>query len=387
MNRDRQRGAVFLGICVFLVYGMFVLRKYEAYTFTRYDPGWMICAVMSIVGDGDLDLRNQLANDPNRAADQTSRGARGEWYPLHEYLMAVVTVPFYLLLGVNGCLLFNLVILTLLMLLLYRICLCHLDSLSAFTAVALTAFASLFTEYSYSYSLDVFSTFMLVLSYYVIIRTRCFLGGIAWGLAVYARLANAVTLVGVLPFLVTNGWSWPGRTERDTSVGNAVQRAKPVFLFLVGCVPAAICLLGANWWMYGSPFLTSYERWQRFPAGSAVVSTQMSAFSCSVVERLPGVLLDTQSGLIVGGPLMIAAVIYGVRSYWHEAPREALLVALTCAAQIYMYSKYCLAVPGSPGNRYLMPVVALCAVPLGFAVRDCFSRSSRDRRGGQGGAA
>jgi hypothetical protein len=76
--------AQFLAVCLLLVYGLYVVRRLEpGFTFAKADPGWMITTVMSIVEDGDLDLRNQLRNDPEEAADQTSQGKAGQWYPLH----------------------------------------------------------------------------------------------------------------------------------------------------------------------------------------------------------------------------------------------------------------------------------------------------------------
>ena len=67
-------------------------QRYEPFAFALYDPGWMVSTVMSITEDGGLDLRDQLQNDPSQAADQTSLGKNGEWYPLHEFIMPVVAL-------------------------------------------------------------------------------------------------------------------------------------------------------------------------------------------------------------------------------------------------------------------------------------------------------
>lgn len=79
---------------------------------------------MSIVEDGDLDLGNQLHNNPSQPADQTSQGKNGEWYPLHEFPMPVLTVSFYLLFGINGCLIFNVIVSISLMILVLP---CHIN--------------------------------------------------------------------------------------------------------------------------------------------------------------------------------------------------------------------------------------------------------------------
>lgn len=367
--------------CLSLVYAMFALHRYEPFTFTKYDPGWMVRTVMSIVEDGDLDLRNQLGNDPKRASDQTSQGVAGEWYPVHEYLMPILTVPFYVLLGINGCLVFNILVVILLMLALYHLCNRHADCQSSFTAVVLTAFPTLFLEYSYSYSLDVFSAFALVLAYLLAVRNRFFLAGLAWGFAVYARLANCVTAVGFLPFLIMAGWSGHRRMQGAPSITTPFKQGGPVARFLLGGLGPGSCYLLGNWWMFGSPFVTSYDRWQHFVDGHPVINTLRSGFTCPVIERLPKVLLDTQSGLLIGGPLIIVAVGYGIHSLWREARDEAILMILTCGATIALFSKYCEGHPGTPGNRYLMPVVALCAIPLALALRNCFFKHGNRTEG------
>src|SRR5262245_39360339 len=148
----------------------------------------MVSTVMSIVEDRDLDLRNQLHNDPNQAADQTALGVNGEWFPLHEYLMPVMTVPLFLLGGINGCLFFNVIVNCALMMLLYYLCARHVQPLTAFVAVTLIAFSTLFLDYSYSYSLDVFAAFLLVAAYSSLVSGRPVLAGFVWGLAVLGRM-------------------------------------------------------------------------------------------------------------------------------------------------------------------------------------------------------
>jgi hypothetical protein len=146
--------------------------------------------------------------------------------------------------------------------------------------------------------------------------------------------------------------------------------------FLLGAAAPALCLLLGNWWMFGSPFVTSYDRWQHFVNGRSVLSTLRSSFNCSLIERVPKVLLDAQSGLLIGAPLIVVALGYGIRSLWREARQEAALIILICIAEVALYSKFCASFPGSPGNRYLMSVVALLSVPLTMALRNCFHNNS-----------
>jgi len=359
-----QRILGFLIVCLILVYGMHVVQEYKPWTFALYDPGWMVSTAMSIAEDGDLDLRNQLKNDPSQAADQTSLGKNGQWYPLHEFLMPLATVPFFMAFGINGCLIFNVLILTLSMVLLFKLCARHVDAQRAFIATVLTAFQTLFLSYAYSYSLEVFGTFLLLVAYWCAVKCKPMVTGFVWGLATYARLANAVTMIGFLIFLYCN----TNRKNRRQSAGRA-----DWVMFLLGGAPLGICFFATNWFMFGSPMTTSYDRWQHFVNGQGVVSSQRGAFSFSILERLPNLLMDQKSGLLIGAPLIILAIVFGMRPLWHKARDEAILLILTCCSLILLFSKYSYAVPGTTGNRYLMPVVALCAIPLAFAVQNCFA--------------
>jgi hypothetical protein len=374
MLAKKPRIIVFLVVCLILVYGMYVARQFNGFDFARYDPGWMVSTVMSLVEDGDLDLRNQLHNDPAQAADQTSLGENGQWYPLHEFLMPVLTVPFYLAFGIYGCLIFNVLVSILLMLTLFELCCRHVDFQSAFAAIILTAFTTLFLNYTYSYSLDVFSTFLLVLAYWCVVRRRFLPAGFVWGMATLSRLSIAITLPGFIAYLLlVADFSFKSNSKgRTPGIQTLSKKMRPAVSFLTGGFPLAICFLLSNWLMFGSPATTSYDRWQQFVNGQSVVSSQRGAFSCSFVENLPKTLIDQKSGLLIGAPLIIVSVAFGLGPFWRKARNETILLLITSGSLIVLFSKYCYAVPGGVGNRYLMPVVALFAIPLGLAIANCF---------------
>jgi hypothetical protein len=359
---EKARVRTFLIICVLLVYGTFVVREFRDYNFALYDPGWMVSTVMSIVEDGDLDLRNQLKHDPGLAADQIALGKDGQWFPLHEFVMPVVTVPFYFAFGIFGCLIFNIIISVLLIIAVFELCSRHVAYQSAWIAAALTAFTTLFLNYTYSYSLDVFGAFLLVVAYWCLVKRRFLSAGIFLGLATYARFANAVAIIGFVLFILLE-IVHPAAGEKS-----GFKRILPVLYFVAGGLPAAVCFMVTNWLMFGSPTTTGYDRWLHFVNGQAVITQQSGAFSCSILENLSGVLMAKKSGLMTGAPLILVAVAFGVRGFWAKARNEAVLGAAVSVALIALFSMYCNAVPGEPGNRYLMPVVALCAIPLAFAV-------------------
>ncbi len=380
MRVPEPRTSLFLFICLTLVYGAHVIHEYKPYTWAHADPGWMVSTVMSIVEDHDLDLRNQLHNDPNQAADQTSLGKNGEWYPLHELLMPVLTVPFYILLGIDGCLVFNVLVSILFMIVIFQLCSRHVSTESAFAGTVLIAFPTLFLDYTYSYSLDVFSAFLLILAYWCAVSRRFVLTGFVWSLAIYARLPNVVTLAGLLPFLLLPLQEDDPQAARSRNSGRVLGRVRPCLLSLAGAVPVALCFVTSNWLMFGSAFTTSYDRWQHFVGGNqAVVTSQRGAFSCSLLDRLPGVLADPKSGLLIGAPLILVALAFGARSFWQKARSEMIMLSLVSLALLILFGKYCNSYPGTLGNRYLMPIAALSALPLSMAIQTCFEVSGMER--------
>ena len=367
----------FLLFCLLLVYGMYVMRRLEpGYTFAKYDPGWMVFTVMSIVDDGDLDLRNQLQNNPKNTADQTSRGLKGQWYPLHEYMMAYLCVPFYITMGIIGCLIFNVLISIALMMLLYDLCCQYMDRKIGFIAVALTSFGTLFLNYTYSFSLDVFGAFILVIAYRTALGKNIALSGFVWGIAVLGRTANIVTAPAFGLYVL-----WCAATHKGC---NSISR-KPIIRkmavacghFMLGMMPALLLMGVANWKMYGKPWIISYSRWQHFIEGKFIISSQGNAFTASLRERIPLVLFDRKEGLFSGDPLLIFALAFGLLPLWQRSKKEAFLLTMIILSFIILYSKYTPWNMGG-GNRYLMPVMALGAVPLGFAIKKAFSRSKEE---------
>ena len=369
----KNRSAIFLFICLFLAYGAHIVHEYEPYTYAHADPGWMVSTVMSIVEDHDLDLRNQLMNDPNQAADQTSLGQNDEWYPLHEILMPILTVPFYVVFGINGCLIFNMLVCILFMISLFHLCARHVDYPIAFLATVLTAFSSTVIHYTYSYSLDVFSAFLFILAYWCAVQKRFFRTGLVWGLAVYSRFPLIVTLVGLICFLFLEALASRDPEVETVPHARYAHRIRPFLATVAGALPVLFSFLITNWLMFGSPFTTSYDRWRHTLNGQTVTSSQMGAFTCALIERLPITLLDPKTGLLIGAPLLLIAVAFGTRPFWKRARNEMILASLTAAALVILFTKYCNSFPGSVGNRYLIPVIALSSVPLAMALQNCFN--------------
>lgn len=336
----------------------------------------MVTTVISLVEDRDLDLRNQLKNDPEEAGDQTAQGSKGEWYPLHEYFMSFVTIPFYVLLGVPGCLVFNVLLVIVLQMILYDLCCHYVDHHSAFAAVVLTGLTTLLLDYTYSYSIDVFAAFWLVASYWGMVHRKFMVSGIIWGLSVFARVTNLVTAPAFAAFLFLEVFEF--KKEGTIPENSRLQKLlKCTGLFLLGVIPGALMIALMNWNMFGSPFMISYYRWQHFVGGAAVLSSQENSFSVSFINGLPAVLFDRGQGLFFRAPTLLLALPFGLRQFWHCARNDTVLYVSILVTMVGLFSKYELWAFGG-GYRYLVSVAVLGALPLSFAIAKLRGPSAAD---------
>ena len=326
----------------FVLYAIYSCARYEPYTFTRADPAWMAQAVVSLAQDRDLDLRNQLNNDPARAADQTALGARGEWYPLHEPVLAVVALPFFLGAGINGLLLFNLLCAAATQTLLFLLCARFTSPLLALGATLLIGVGTLFLVYSYSFSQDLWGALLTIAAFAAVVDRRPTLGGALFGLAIVSRYVMAAAAPGLLLICAANH-------------GAQLRR------FVLAGIPFAIALLISNWWCYGSPWQTSYHHWQRYVGGSLHLANQLeTTFVKPWIAGIGTLLLDPVSGFrgsLPMWPLVVAGLALGTRD------RTLLAVALISFGHLILFSRF-EGFPGTPGNRYLMVVVGLAALPI-----------------------
>lgn len=347
----------------FIAYCGFSAHRYEPYTFTKGDPAWMAQTVISLASDGDIDLRNQLNNDPARAADQTARGRDGAWMPLHEPTLAVVSLPFYLAGGINGLLLFNILCAATLQTLIFLICRHVASPLLAFAATLLTGFTTLFLNYSYSYSLDLWGATLVVASFAALLNRRPTLGGALLGFAILSRHVTIVAAPGILLLL------W---------FAEADERHKSLLRFILGGLPFAAILFAYNIWAFGSPWQTSYHFWQLHTDGALRVVDQLhTTFVNPWKTGIISLVVDERSGLrgsIPAWPLLLAGMLFSFRK--HSGVMLSLLV-ITLGHLLFFcrFEGY----PGAPGNRYLMPVVALSALPIAALLQGLKARFQREK--------
>lgn len=349
-------------VLLLCVYGTYCLAIYRPFSFADNDPGWQIEAVRSLVADRDLDLRNQLNNDPAQAQDQTARGVRGEWYPLHEFLLAFIALPFYLAIGINGCLILNVLLACLIFSGSFLLCRIWASNMSSLAAALFVGSSPFFMQYSYSFSIDVLGCCLAVWAFLAVAEGKSLLGGALCGLAVLAR-NSYVVLLPVVVLLIC--------------LRKPAGRVSHLLCLLLGGAPLLALLLGLNWWMYGGLLQTSYHHWLVFNGSALVESSQESSFKLAHLSSFGSFLFNSSTGLLVTAPALIVGLPLGARLLWLRKPAEALALAFCCLLLLLFFGSFSPAFPGAFGNRYLMLIGAFSAAPLAAAL-DNIARTGPD---------
>lgn len=328
---------------------------YEAFTFTKYDPGWMVTAVQSLAEDGDLDLSNQLSENPALAEDQIAIGVDGEWFPVHEILICFAALPFYFLLGINGCLLFNFLVAWGTAVGAYLLCRKFYNEPLSFIAAMLTCVGTILYRYSYSFSIELLGTFFITFSLLSALNRRWLSAGALFGLSVWARLGN---FAAAPAFLILVYFSIRGSNKS----------AKPIIKFFAGAGPLALVWFYMNWLMFGSPLSTSYDNWAVNTGAGLTISSQRELFSASGITNIPRLIFDLKIGLLSSFPLTPIALLIGLPVLWKTHRHIAWFIVSISIVYLLFFSVYAGTLRGGGGNRHMMPLAVLYCLPLAAAL-------------------
>lgn len=361
--KRRNDSAVFLTLLVFtaIIYAGALLWRYQPYTYLYYDPGWSAETTRSLLEDADLDLRNQLSFDPQAAGDQTALGVRGEWYPLHEILLPLVSIPFYAVFGVNGFLLCNYLIGLMLVAGCYQTAARFSDPKPAFFAALATGLSPVTIEYVYSFSIDLFGAALLIWAFDFAVGRMWFRCGLAFGAAVFARIINMFAAPAFLAAALLC---------RIKTEGIGGSRFNCLLRLAAGGMPFAVALLAANQHMFGGPLEFSYRHWIFPGSGSLNPVDQTKMFELNLFSNGWRALFDGRSGLFAGSPFAALAIVFGLGPLFRRNRPAFHLVCGISLCLLIGVATYNRPFPGAPGNRYLLGITAVSTLPLAL----CFQR-------------
>jgi hypothetical protein len=288
-----------------------------------------------------------------------SLGKNGAFYPKHPILLAVVALPFYVMAGDRGLLAFNLLQLCALVLVMWIGARRYAPDWVACALMLWFAFGTLLRPAAYNFAPDVLSTLLVASGVVALLYGRVLTGGVLLGLSVWAKWTNLVFLPVAAGTLAVRR-DWRGLVRFGAASG----------------VPV-LGLLGLDWHMFGSPFVTPYDRvvivkhvrW-------AVEPSHRTFFTVPFWRGLWTQLTDARMGLVRAAPPVLLAVP-GFVALFRRDRIATLLVGGACVAQLAMFAKYEQWAVSSYGPRFLLSVVALSALPAAAALGFVFKRLQR----------
>ena len=144
--------------------------------------------------------------------------------------------------------------------------------------------------------------------------------------------------------------------------------------WLAFAAPLLACLLALaaqNAWMFGSPWVTPYDRViGSFRNGEPVLELSHRAmFDEPFLAGLWAQLTDRSMGLVVSGPHILFAPL-GLVLLWRRNRADTLLLAGMCLALVVLFAPYGLWRESKFGHRFLMTVVVLSALPAALVLSE-----------------
>jgi len=351
-----------------LLYLSIVASGYDGGPYLRGDCPYYLATAQSLWSDHDLDLSNQLPPPLSLHSGDVALDVHSRLVPKHPIWMPLVSMPLVVLLGAPGALVFNLMSLGLLLALLFELARRSAEPWPAMIAVSLTGALSFLPHYAYNYSPDVFLTVLLTAALVLLPHDRGQSSGrhLAAGLLIGMLLTARPSFVVALPALPLLA----GRPLRRTLPWAALGTAGPVLVWMA-----------LNTHLFGGPLVTSYDRIAELTFQGMTLHSHRADFTLPLIDGLKGQLLDPDKGLLPTSAISLISLL-GLPLLLRRSWRMGVYVTATSLGLLLLFSKYRLWPASHHGNRFLMPLVALAALPLACLVDDVVRRLRRSGRSG-----
>ena len=317
-----------------------MLRAPHWATFLMGDCPYYAWVTESLVRDGDWDLSNQLPGDLKDHNSFFALSKDNRVVPKHSTLLPIIAVPFYIVFGKAGFLIFNLVQV---FGLIFGIALLAGNTPAARLLALVGYLSTPFLAYTYNFSPDVLGAALVVWSFICLHKNRPIVSGLLAGLAVWAKVYLALVLLPLgLMFL---GGSW-----------------KPALRFGIAAIIAVLPMLMINAHLFGAPWITGYDREARVTPDGFVLAEHYSRFNQPFVAGLGNLLFDSEIGLLRTAPLWFlwpVGLWFALRECRRAAVRGILAMALAIAFNLLVFAGYDEWKASVFGNRFLFAAVAL----------------------------
>ncbi len=315
------------------------------------DAPYYLMMALSMQQDGDLDLGNQLIGGLAAHDKKIALGLDGTWRPKHPVLFPVMALPFTSAWGPPGALGFNVLCLAGLLLSTQALASRLAGRRAGIAAAALLLLGS-YLPFAYQFSADLHWALLTTTMLLALISRRALLAGLLGGLAVWAKVLS-------FPFLVAAGimvLRW--------------RRPRLLAGFVLAGVLASAPMFYLNYKFFGSPFTTGYDRIATVGADDRpVLHSHRGDFSAPIFEGLRDQIANLEHGLVRHSPILFVALL-GVLPWWRRDKWTAGLLMGACLVLLMTMSSYRHWKQGQPnGSRFLLPAIAIAAIPLGLTLR------------------
>jgi hypothetical protein len=317
-------------------------------------------AIVSLLADRDLDIRNNADWSMVHAPGNVAVANDGAWVPKHPLLLAFLALPFFALGGDRGLLVFNLVQVLLLDGLVLWLALRVTTGPIAFATAILFALGTLLRPLAFNFSPDVLSSILVVAAILTVLQRRAGLAGALLGLSIAAKWTNALFFVPAgVAVLAMSGWRGAARLA-------------------LASAPWVVALAALNVKWFGSPLVTPYDRVLALASGATPLEG-LAAFNVPFWIGLWSQLTDRRVGLIVSGPPILVAVP-GFLFLWRRRRFEAALLLSCAGGQIALFAPYRYWAASGSGHRFLLTAIVLCAPAAAVELARFAPRRSEARR-------
>jgi hypothetical protein len=346
---------ILLFLC--LIYPPLIISKsVTTGSFIQGDSYYYRAVADSLLQDGDLLVANNVAADPLNG--YLAIGREG-LVPKHPIIMSLISMPFYILFGSPGLLLFNVLDSIVLIFLIFKLNCLFFDPIVALITTVLYATGTLFLDYVYNYSPDIFSTVLLLGGLYLVLREKYYIGAVLLGLSIFAKLPNALLSAPILlyaGFIILRG---NAEQDKQQFANKWIVLFITAIIFLISLIPFAY----TNYFLFGSPVVTGYQRMaEAGPDGQVISVNHADEFNQPLLKGIDQSLFDYRNGVLLTNPVLALAFL-GIFSFRKiKSPDKVVLILILCLVQFLFFAKYDDWSTSHFSNRFLMTFIALSSV-------------------------
>ncbi|HJL18160.1 MAG TPA: hypothetical protein RMH99_21025 [Sandaracinaceae bacterium LLY-WYZ-13_1] len=266
-------------------------------------------------------------------------GRDGARLPKHPILLPLLSTPLFWAFGLHGTLVFNVIVFALIGAAAFVVARRHATVAAATFAGLALILATGIRDHAYDYHVDVLILALFAGGMAALSRRRGALGGLLLGATVVLR-PTLLLWMPSLALIVSERRDW--RTLGRALAGGAV----PLVLFAL-----------SNWWLYGAPWWTGYNRVLVVVNGEPRIADVSGAFSVPLEDGLRN-LWQGPYGVRHRLTLMAAAAP-GLLLMVRRRPLYVAATGLAVVASVLVFAKY-----RWYGDRFLWPSCVLMVPAL-----------------------